>query len=43
MNKGTNGRWRDVFTAEELEQYDKAVEKGLTADAAHCLEHGGPV
>lgn len=43
MNKGTNGRWRGVLTAEELGQYDRAVEKGLTADAAHWLEHGGPV
>ncbi|MBT6035836.1 MAG: sulfotransferase domain-containing protein, partial [Kordiimonadaceae bacterium] len=43
MNKGTNGRWRDVLTEEELAQYDKAVAKALTPDAAHWLEHGGKV
>lgn len=43
MNKGTNGRWRGVLSDEELAQYDKAVEKALTPDAARWLEHGGPV
>lgn len=43
MNKGTNGRWRDILTEEELAQYDAAVEKALTPDAAHWLEHGGNI
>lgn len=43
MNKGTNGRWHGVLTDAELAQYDAAVAKTLTLDAAHWLEHGGKV
>ncbi|HEY6599545.1 MAG TPA: sulfotransferase domain-containing protein, partial [Pseudomonadales bacterium] len=38
--KGTNGRWRDVLTAAELGEYDKAVARTLTADCAAWLERG---
>jgi aryl sulfotransferase len=31
--KGTNGRWRDVLTAEELEQFDKRCAELLPPDA----------
>jgi aryl sulfotransferase len=41
MNKGTNGRWRDVLTQEDLAQYDEAVAKVLTPDCAKWLENGG--
>ena len=27
LHKGTNGRWRDVLTADELARYDAAVAK----------------
>jgi aryl sulfotransferase len=37
---GTNGRWRDVLTAAELETYAKRASDFLTADAAAWLEHG---
>ena len=43
MNKGTNGRWRDVLTADDLKLYDEAVARAMTLDAAHWLENGGPV
>jgi aryl sulfotransferase len=38
--KGTNGRWRDVLTADELREYDKAVARALTPDCAEWLEKG---
>jgi aryl sulfotransferase len=38
--KGTNGRWRDVLTADELEAYAKRVAAVLEPDAAAWLEHG---
>jgi aryl sulfotransferase len=38
--KGTNGRWRDVLTAAELEAYRKRVADFLPQDAAHWLEQG---
>ena len=43
MNKGTNGRWKDVLSDAELAQYDKAVARTLTPDAAHWLENGGEI
>jgi aryl sulfotransferase len=33
--KGTNGRWRDILTSEELEKYDKIENTNLTAECAH--------
>jgi len=38
--KGTNGRWRDVLTAAELEAYAKRVSETLPPDAAAWLERG---
>ncbi len=43
MNKGTNGRWRDVLCTDDLKLYDAAVAKALTPECAQWLEHGGPV
>ena len=40
MNKGTNGRWREVLTEAELAQYDALCEKALTPDCRHWLEFG---
>ncbi|HVN27245.1 MAG TPA: sulfotransferase domain-containing protein, partial [Candidatus Binataceae bacterium] len=40
FNKGVSGRWKDVFTAEELELYDAAVRRALAPDCARWLEHG---
>jgi aryl sulfotransferase len=33
--KGTNGRWRDILTSEELEKYDKIENTNLTPECAH--------
>jgi len=43
MNKGKNGRWKDVLSAEELKAYDAAVARSLEPDCATWLEGGGPV
>lgn len=43
MNKGTNGRWRDVLGPDELALYDEAVARSLTADAARWMADGGPM
>jgi len=40
INKGTNGRWKSVLSADELALYDAAVERVLTPDCAHWLETG---
>ena len=38
--KGTNGRWRDVLTEEDLALYDAKVREKLTPGLAVWLEHG---
>jgi aryl sulfotransferase len=38
--KGTNGRWRDVLTADELAAYDRRVAALLPPDCAAWLERG---
>ncbi len=43
MHKGTNGRWRDVLSGDELVLYEQAVARVLTPDAAKWLEHGRKV
>jgi aryl sulfotransferase len=40
--KGTNGRWKDVLSAEELALYDAAKQRTLPPDCAAWLENGGP-
>ncbi len=37
--KGTNGRWRDVLTADELAAYAGRVAEALPPDCAAWLEH----
>jgi aryl sulfotransferase len=43
FNKGTNGRWRDVLSADELKLYDSAAHRELTPECRRWLEHGGAV
>jgi len=38
--KGTNGRWRDVLTDDELTRYHAQARALLPADAVAWLEHG---
>ena len=40
LYKGTNGRWRDVLTEDEIARYHRRVSELLPADAAQWLEHG---
>lgn len=40
FNKGTNGRWRDVLTAEEIARCDEIAAKRLPPDCAHWLKTG---
>jgi aryl sulfotransferase len=40
IHKGTNGRWRDVLTAEDLEKYDNIANSRLSPDCAHWHETG---
>jgi aryl sulfotransferase len=40
IHKGTNGRWRDVLSAEEIAKADEAAAKHLTPDCAHWLATG---
>jgi aryl sulfotransferase len=39
--KGTNGRWKDVLSADDLALYEAAMKKTLPPDCAHWLEVGG--
>jgi aryl sulfotransferase len=41
FHKGSNGRWRDVLTDEDLGLYEKAKHRTLSADAIEWLEDGG--
>ncbi len=43
FNQGTNGRWREILSAEELALYDGAAKRELTADCRRWLEDGGHV
>lgn len=41
--KGTNGRWKDVLTDEDLELYQQSKKRVLAPDCVDWLENGGPV
>jgi len=43
MHKGTNNRWRDVLSDEELALYDAACKRALTPDCREWLENGGTI
>ncbi|WP_171181243.1 sulfotransferase domain-containing protein [Ruegeria sp. HKCCD8929] len=40
VNKGVNGRWRDVLSAEDVAKYESVVSQELPADCAHWLATG---
>ncbi|NWG92600.1 MAG: sulfotransferase domain-containing protein [Parvularculaceae bacterium] len=40
INKGTNGRWRDVLSPEEVAKADHCAARNLTPDCAHWLKTG---
>jgi aryl sulfotransferase len=41
LHKGTNGRWRDVLSDEEMSLYDAACKRALTPECREWLENGG--
>ena len=40
IHKGTNGRWREVLTAEESMKYERLALENLGPDAARWLAKG---
>jgi aryl sulfotransferase len=40
INKGVNGRWKDVLTADDLARYHERVAAEFTPGLANWLEHG---
>lgn len=40
INKGTNGRWRDMLSTTDIEKYERAAMDNLTPDCAHWLATG---
>ena len=40
MNRGVNGRWRDVLNAEEIARCDDVAARHLSPDCAHWLTTG---
>jgi aryl sulfotransferase len=40
FHKGTNGRWRDVLSAEEVQMYEEKAAQVLTPDCRAWLEQG---
>lgn len=43
IHKGTNGRWRDVLTAEDCAAYEDRARKELGDDCASWLAEGGDI
>jgi aryl sulfotransferase len=41
IHKGTNGRWRDVLTAEDIRRYEAMAEERLGRACARWLAEGG--
>lgn len=40
INKGSNGRWHDRLSAEDIEKYERVVNENLSPDCAHWLATG---
>jgi len=40
MHKGTNGRWKEILTAEDIEQYERTAREKLGVECAHWLATG---
>ena len=40
FHKGTNGRWKDVLTADEIARCDEVAARHLTPDCARWLKTG---
>jgi aryl sulfotransferase len=40
MNKGMNGRWKDVLSSEDIEQYEFIAREKLGVECAYWLSTG---
>jgi aryl sulfotransferase len=40
INKGTNGRWRDILTPADIARYESEAARNLTPECAHWLATG---
>jgi aryl sulfotransferase len=40
MHKGTNGKWKDILTAEDIERYERTAQEQLGSICAHWLATG---
>ena len=40
IHKGTNGRWRDVLSADEVSKYEQRAMKELGEECSHWLTTG---
>jgi len=40
LNKGTNGRWKDVLTGEDIARYERLAAERLPAGARAWIEGG---
>ena len=40
IHKGTNGRWRDVLSAEQIMNYEQRAELEIGSDGAHWFATG---
>jgi aryl sulfotransferase len=40
LNKGTNGRWKDFLTGDDLSRYDTLIRSKLSPDMARWIERG---
>jgi len=43
INKGVNGRWKDILSSDDLALYELACDKVLTPDCRDWLENGGDI
>ena len=43
FNKGTNERWREKITPENLALYDQAADRALSPDCRRWTEAAGPL
>ena len=41
IHKGTNGRWRDVLSADDVRKYEETAARNLTPECARWLATGG--
>ena len=40
MHKGVNGRWKDLLTSEDIEEYERIAKENLGVECAYWLSNG---